>query len=53
MVGDRSHDMVGAASNGLDGVGVLYAYGSREELVRAGARTIVVNVNELGEALTL
>lgn len=53
MVGDRSHDMVGAANNGIDGVGVLYGYGSREELVRAGARTIVASVAELRGALTL
>ncbi len=51
MIGDRSHDMVGAANNGLDGIGVLYGYGSREELVRAGARTIVKRVEELGKVL--
>ncbi len=47
MIGDRSHDMVGAGKNGLTGVGVLYGYGSREELVRAGARTVVSRVDEL------
>lgn len=51
MIGDRSHDMIGAANNGLVGVGVLYGYGSREELVRAGARTLVARVDELGEVL--
>ena len=51
MIGDRSHDMVGAANNGLVGIGVLYGYGSREELVRAGARTIVAHVDELGAVL--
>ncbi len=51
MVGDRSHDMVGAINNGVPGVGVLYGYGSREELVRAGARTIVARVDELREVL--
>ena len=51
MIGDRSHDMVGAKNNGLRGVGVLYGYGSREELVRAGARTIVSRVEELGNVL--
>jgi phosphoglycolate phosphatase len=43
--------MVGAANNGLAGVGVLYGYWSQEELVRAGARTIVARVDELGAAL--
>jgi phosphoglycolate phosphatase len=51
MIGDRSHDMIGAANNGLTGIGVLYGYGSREELVRAGARTIVARVDELGAVL--
>jgi phosphoglycolate phosphatase len=51
MIGDRSQDMVGAANNSLAGIGVLYGYGSREELVRAGARTIVERVDELGEVL--
>ena len=37
MVGDRSHDILGAKSNGLVSVGVLYGYGSREELEAAGA----------------
>lgn len=37
MVGDREHDVIGARENGLDCLGVLYGYGSREELVSAGA----------------
>jgi phosphoglycolate phosphatase len=37
MIGDRSHDMVGAKNNGIRGIGVLYGYGSEEELVGAGA----------------
>ena len=37
MIGDRSHDIVGAKTNGIDGIGVLYGYGSREELLQAGA----------------
>jgi phosphoglycolate phosphatase len=37
MIGDRSHDMVGAKNNGMKGIGVLYGYGSREELIGAGA----------------
>ena len=32
MVGDRNDDMQGAADCGLDAAGVLYGYGSREEL---------------------
>ena len=37
MIGDRSHDMVGAGNNGMKGIGVLYGYGSRDELIGAGA----------------
>ncbi len=40
MIGDRSHDMVGARNNGMKGIGVLYGYGSREELLEAGARHV-------------
>ena len=38
MVGDREHDVLGARENGLGCIGVLFGYGSREELERAGAR---------------
>ena len=31
MVGDREHDVFGAKENGIDTIGVLYGYGSREE----------------------
>ena len=37
MIGDREHDMIGAANNGIGTIGVLYGYGSREELRNAGA----------------
>jgi len=40
MIGDRSHDMVGAANNGMKGIGVLYGYGSRDELLEAGAHHV-------------
>jgi phosphoglycolate phosphatase len=37
MIGDRMHDMIGAANNRIGTIGVLYGYGSREELRDAGA----------------
>ena len=37
MVGDRSHDVLGAAAHGLSCVGALWGYGSRAELATAGA----------------
>ena len=47
MIGDRFHDIEGAKQNGLKSCGVLFGYGSREELVEAGADYIVEDVNEL------
>ncbi len=37
MIGDREHDIMGAKENGLDSIGVLFGYGDRDELVKAGA----------------
>lgn len=38
MVGDRRHDVVGALTNGVRPAGVLWGYGSADELAGAGAR---------------
>ena len=51
MVGDRKHDIIGAKQFGIDMVGVLYGYGSEEELKEAGADVLVDSVRELGEYL--
>jgi phosphoglycolate phosphatase len=51
MVGDREHDVQGAAAHGLDCVGVLWGIGSREELLGAGAVAVVETPGELGELL--
>ncbi len=32
MIGDRKHDLIGANANDVAGIGVLWGYGSREEL---------------------
>ena len=47
MVGDRKHDVIGARENGLPCLGVLYGYGSREELTEAGAAALAADVGEL------
>ena len=47
MVGDRSYDVTGAATFGIDCIGVTWGYGSREELVGAGARQVVTRPSEL------
>lgn len=47
MVGDRNQDIDGAKANGLQSVGVLWGYGSREELESAGAEYILAGPEEL------
>ncbi len=47
MIGDRSHDILGARTNGLRSIGVLWGFGSRVELQDAGADEIVASVEEL------
>ncbi|MFC7338090.1 HAD family hydrolase [Haloferula chungangensis] len=37
MVGDRKHDVLGAIRNQVRGMGVLWGFGSRDELEAAGA----------------
>ncbi len=51
MVGDRRHDIAGAAAVGMDSCGVLWGYGSREELTRAGATCIAADLGELERLL--
>lgn len=41
MVGDRYHDIEGAKANDLKSAGVLWGYGSKEELQNAGAEYIL------------
>lgn len=47
MIGDREHDVFGAKENGIDTIGVLYGYGSREELEKAGATYIAPAVEDI------
>lgn len=51
MIGDRASDVVGANENGIDGIGALYGYGSREELEGAGAKAIAEDVSQLSALL--
>ena len=37
MVGDRAHDVDGARVHDIDTIGVLWGYGTTEELTTAGA----------------
>lgn len=51
MVGDREHDVIGADKCGIKTVGVLFGYGSKEELENVEAAYTVETVEELGKLL--
>ncbi len=51
MIGDREHDIFGAKENGLPSIGVLFGYGSEDELKKAGADYIAASVEEIFELL--
>jgi len=51
MVGDRKYDIEGAKAVGIPSIGVLYGFGSREELIEAGANQIAVTVEDLYEVI--
>lgn len=51
MVGDRLHDVHGAAAHGLDTIGVAWGYAEPDELVTAGAVAVVDTPEELGDLL--
>lgn len=51
MVGDRRHDIAGAHAVGLRGLGVLWGYGSRDELETAGADRLVASPADLARTV--
>jgi phosphoglycolate phosphatase len=53
MIGDREHDIVAARLNGIAGLGVLWGYGSKEELDAAGAYACIVSPRDLLEAVEI
>ncbi|MDA3022835.1 MAG: HAD-IA family hydrolase [Actinomycetota bacterium] len=53
MVGDRSHDVLGAKQFGIPTIGVLWGYGSEAELAEAGAVAIVDDSSKLRALLGL
>ena len=52
MIGDREHDILGATSLGIGGVGVLWGFGEPSELKEAGALFTVQTPSDLAELLT-
>ncbi|SHH94903.1 HAD family hydrolase [Clostridium grantii] len=51
MIGDRKHDIEGANLNNLNCIGVLYGYGSLEELQQLNPTYIVESIEELYDKL--
>ncbi len=51
MIGDRHFDIDGARTNGVRAIGVTWGFGSRDELVAAGADVVVDTPAELAAHL--
>ena len=49
MVGDREHDVLGAAENGIPCIGITWGYGDRAELEGAGAKAVFDAPEELAQ----
>ncbi len=49
MIGDRRFDMIGAKNHGIRALGVLWGYGSEEELINSGADGICTHPEEIYE----
>ena len=47
MVGDRKHDIIGAKSQNLCSVGILYGFGSEEEFKKENADYIIDTIDNL------
>ena len=47
MVGDTKFDIIGANKNGINSIGVLYGFGSEEDLREAGATYIVEKLTDI------
>ncbi len=52
MIGDRMHDILGAEKAGINSIGVLFGYGTKEELENAGAKVIAESVSDLKRILS-
>jgi phosphoglycolate phosphatase len=52
MVGDRSHDVLGARAAGMPCLGALWGYGTADELLEAGADALAATPAELLGLLT-
>ena len=51
MIGDRNYDIIGAQNNQIDSIGVLYGYGSYEEMKEVKPTYIAKSIDELRKIL--
>ena len=51
MVGDRAEDVEAAKNNGLECIGVLYGFGAKRDLNKAGCRYYAASATELVERI--
>ncbi|WP_343209341.1 HAD hydrolase-like protein [Anaerolentibacter hominis] len=51
MIGDSVYDAEGAGASGTEFIGVLYGYGSGEEMRQAGGRKFAADIPELSKML--
>lgn len=51
MIGDREHDVIGAKKFGIETIGVLYGYGSQNELTAAGAKYIAKTPSDIADII--
>lgn len=51
MIGDRCYDVLGAKAFGIPTLGVLWGYGSKEELTEAGASYLAAHPGEIKEMI--
>lgn len=51
MIGDRKYDIIGAKKLGIVSIGVLYGFGTRQELECAGADFIAETVGDIAKML--
>ena len=47
MVGDRKFDVLGARKFGIDTIGVLFGYGSKEEFDACACRYVAADAKEM------
>ncbi len=51
MIGDRNYDIIGAQNNQIDSIGVLYGYGSYEEIKEVKPIYIAETIDDLRKIL--